>query len=115
VPESDEKCGCEERMSRRERIIDRMWDEWSYTTDDILRSHTPLWYPEIDHRVYDEREYHDEKYLESPYSISIVLSRNSSEPEKEEKSCHKKYDRLSCYLYHECRVWTEESSCPYEC
>jgi hypothetical protein len=62
-----------------------MWNEWGDTTDNTFWSWSPLGDTEIDTKMEDKGEYHDEKNLECPYLISSITQISSAKPEIEEK------------------------------
>ena len=97
-------------MSRRKRVIDRMWDEWIYRSCDFLRTYSPLRNTEIHYTIeyecYDDRE----KYFKSVYFVLFFLLINPSKPYTKEYKCSIDDDRLTTECYDVSVLWSDESS-----
>ncbi len=114
APESHEKCDGEERMSRREGIIDRMRNERCDASDDRLWTRSPLWNTEIHEKMEDKGKDNHEENLERPDLVSVVPELHASEPEKEKEEGSPEHHRFTEELDSTSEFYSDERSCPCE-
>ena len=107
---SSEKC-----MSRRERIINWMRDKGLDTTDNILRSESPLGYSKIDACMDDKSEHNNSKNIKCFLFPRVFFPEGSIEPYSNKHYADPYNDRFTCYLDSACIFWINKPSGPCEC
>ena len=92
-------------MSRRERVIDRVWDKWLYRSGDFLRIHSPLWDAKVYDRIEDERDDDRGEDIECSHLVAIISFPYAKEPESDKDHSTIDHDRLSGKLHDMCVLW----------
>lgn len=75
-----------------------MRNKWLEPTRNFLWRYSPLWYTDIDNRVYYESENYYKKYIQSPCAILIIFFCDSSDPDKKKHKSSPENDALTEYL-----------------
>ncbi len=76
-----------------------MWDKWNDSSDDSLRTWSPLWKEEIYDRIKSENKDDRKKYLKGFDFIGSIIFNLSIDPEREKKERSPYHNTFTQYLY----------------
>lgn len=110
LPDSYYKSHWEERMSRRKRIIRRMWYERCCTRQ-FHRTRPPLRHTKIDDTIEDKYSDNPYEYPKSHLFIFIIMVFDTCKPKYDEKNPTSNDDRFTKYMYDGCVFRTHKRLC----